>query len=78
MHVRWLLLVERRHAERLMHRDVLATGWSVTIVGVVAEATFVQVAKVRHDSIDTTEEALIFLNNEELVAATAETSNCLA
>ena len=72
VHVRGLLLVERRHTERLVHGDVLATRGPVAIMSVVTETSLVQITQVGHDSVDATKETLILLNHEELVAAAAQ------
>ena len=72
-----LLLVERGHAEWLMHWDVLATGRSVPVMCVISETALVQIAQVRHDSVDTTKESLVFLNDKELVTAATESSDGL-
>ena len=78
VHVRRLLLVERRHAEWLVHRDILATRRPVTIVCVVSETALVQIAKMRHDCVDATKETFIFLNDEQLVASAAESGDSFA
>ena len=56
-----MLLIERRHAEFLVHqRLVLAARWSIPIMRVVAEGRLVQVAECMwHDSIDPAKETLI-------------------
>ena len=78
VHVRRLLLVERRHAEWLVHRDILAAGRSVTIVCVVSETALVQIAKMRHDCIDAPEETFILFNDEQLVTAASKAGNRFA
>eukprot|EP00353_Schmidingerella_taraikaensis_P016860 CAMPEP_0185608590 /NCGR_PEP_ID=MMETSP0436-20130131/7707_1 /TAXON_ID=626734 ORGANISM="Favella taraikaensis, Strain Fe Narragansett Bay" /NCGR_SAMPLE_ID=MMETSP0436 /ASSEMBLY_ACC=CAM_ASM_000390 /LENGTH=82 /DNA_ID=CAMNT_0028240815 /DNA_START=437 /DNA_END=682 /DNA_ORIENTATION=+ len=47
-------------------------------MSVVSETALVLVAQVRHDSVDSAQETLIFLDNEKLIAATTEASDRLA
>ena len=77
--MRGLLLIERRHAKLLVDkRLVLSTTGPVTVMCVVAEGWFVQVAELGHDGIDSVYEAFIFLDHIELVRATTKTRNSLA
>ena len=78
VNVRWLLLIERSHAEGLVHGNVLATRRSVSIMGVVPETTLIQVTKVGHHSIYAAKEALILFDNKELLATTSQASNGFA
>ena len=51
--MRWLLLVKRSHAEFLVYKSLmLSAAWSVAIVCIVSKSWLVQVAKLRHHSID--------------------------
>ena len=60
LQMRRLLLVEWRHAELLVNQSlVLAARGSVAVMRVVAEGGFVQVAKVGHNRVHTSKEALI-------------------
>ena len=47
-------------------------------MGVVSEGRVVQIAEMRHDSVDSTKESLVLLNHIQLVASTTETSDCFA
>ena len=78
VHVRSLLLVKWRHAEGLVHRDILAAGRSVSIMCVISETALVQIAKMRHDCIDASKETFILFNDEQLVAAASKAGNSFA
>ena len=74
-----LLLVKWGHPKFLVDQClVLAAGWSVAIVSVIPICRVVQISQVRHHSVDATQESFVLLNNVELIAATAEASDCLS
>ena len=66
----WLLLIEWGHSKLLVHEGLVFTSrWSVAIVGVVAEGRVVEVAKMGHNCVDSTQESFILLDHVELVSA---------
>ena len=78
LHVRGLLLIKRRHTELLVSKGlVFTTRRSVSVMCIVSESRFIQIAKVGHDSVYSTKETLILFNNVELCAAASEASDGL-
>ena len=57
---------------------MLTATWSVSVMRVVAEGRFVQVAELGHHSVDAAKETLIFFNHIELICATSESCDSFA
>ena len=77
--VRWLLLIERRHAKLLMNKSLMLTAtWSVSVMCVVAEGRLVQVAELGHHGVDAAKETLIFFDHIELICATSKSCDSFA